>query len=89
MHQEELSSERDRVQESAYMSSAIFYRFKSQKEFSRISFDGSHMGLTVFDIKRDIIQTEKLGSGADFDLRISNADSGNGMFTTTILIMTY
>ncbi|CCG82746.1 MPE1 [Taphrina deformans PYCC 5710] len=57
------------------MSSTIFYRFKSQKDYSRVSFDASQLGLTVFDIKRDIIQTEKLGAGTDFDLRISNADS--------------
>lgn len=60
------------------MSSSVFYRFKSQKDYSRISFDGSQMGLTAFDIKREIIQTEKLGTGADFDLRISNADSNEG-----------
>lgn len=57
------------------MSSSIHYRFKSQKEYSRISFDAAQMGLTVFDIKRDIIQLEKLGTGADFDLVILNADS--------------
>lgn len=57
------------------MSSAIFYRFKSQKDYSRISFDAAQMGLTVFDVKRDIIQLEKLGTGTDFDLLLSNADS--------------
>ena len=57
------------------MSSTIFYRFKSQKEFSKITFDGSQMGMTVFDIKREIIQTEKLGTGTDFDLKISNANN--------------
>lgn len=58
------------------MSSSIFYRFKSQKDYSRISFDAAQLGLTVFDVKRDIIQIEKLGTGADFDLLVSNADSG-------------
>lgn len=65
------------------MSSTIFYRFKSQKDYSRISFDASQMGLNVFDIKRDIIQTEKLGTGADFDLKISNADSNQGTTSQT------
>ncbi|ORY84215.1 DWNN domain-domain-containing protein [Protomyces lactucae-debilis] len=56
------------------MSSSVFYRFKSQKDFTRLSFD-SPLGIGVFDLKRDIITREKLGNGEDFDLRISNADS--------------
>lgn len=56
------------------MSSSVFYRFKSQKDFTRLSFD-SPLGISVFDLKRDIITREKLGNGQDFDLRISNADS--------------
>lgn len=56
------------------MSSTIFYRFKSQKDTSRILFDGT--GLTVFDLKREIIINNKLGDGTDFQLRLYSIDTG-------------
>ncbi|ODV98568.1 hypothetical protein PACTADRAFT_21284, partial [Pachysolen tannophilus NRRL Y-2460] len=55
------------------MSSTIFYRFKCQKELSKIFFDGT--GITVFDLKREIINVNKLGVGTDFDLRLYNPDT--------------
>lgn len=54
------------------MSSSVFYKFKSQKEPSRIEFDGT--GISVFELKRDIIIKSGLGDGADFDLSIFNDD---------------
>ncbi|CCD23735.1 cleavage polyadenylation factor subunit MPE1 NDAI_0C00740 [Naumovozyma dairenensis CBS 421] len=57
------------------MSSTIFYKFKSQRNTSRILFDGT--GLTVFDLKREIIQENKLGDGTDFQLRIYNPDTND------------
>ncbi|BFZ58021.1 Protein mpe1 [Savitreella phatthalungensis] len=57
------------------MASSVFYRFKSQKDYSKIVFDGSSQGLAVFDLKRDIINLEKLGNGQDFDLHVANADT--------------
>ncbi|AET39600.1 cleavage polyadenylation factor subunit MPE1 Ecym_4567 [Eremothecium cymbalariae DBVPG len=55
------------------MSSTIFYRFRSQKDTSRVLFDGT--GITVFDLKRDIIQENKLGDGSGFRLLIYNPDT--------------
>lgn len=55
------------------MSSTIFYRFRSQKDSDRILFDGT--GLTVFDLKREIIQENRLGDGTDFQIRIYNPDT--------------
>lgn len=55
------------------MSSTIFYRFRSQKDSGRIMFDGT--GLTVFDLKREIIQENKLGDGTDFQIRVYNPDT--------------
>lgn len=55
------------------MSSTIFYRFRSQRGTGRILFDGT--GLTVFDLKRDIIRENKLGDGTDFQLRLYNPDT--------------
>ncbi len=58
------------------MSSSVFYKFKSQKEPSRIEFDGT--GISVFELKRDIIIKSGLGDGTDFDLAIFNEDGKEG-----------
>ncbi|KAK9450057.1 DWNN domain-containing protein [Limtongia smithiae] len=57
------------------MSSFIYYKFRSQKDPKRITFDGT--GITVFDLKREIIALNKLGEGTDFDLSIYNADTSD------------
>ncbi|RKF76382.1 putative RING finger protein P8B7.15c [Golovinomyces cichoracearum] len=54
------------------MSSSVFYKFKSQKEPSRVEFEGT--GISVYELKRDIIIKSGLGDGADFDLSIFNDD---------------
>lgn len=59
------------------MSSFVFYKFKSQKEASRISFDGT--SISVWDLKKEIIQENKMGKGADFDFAIYNADTEEGL----------
>ena len=61
------------------MSSSVFFRFKSQKEPSRVTFDGT--GISVFELKRDIIALSKLGDGTDFELIISSEDTGEGTLT--------
>ncbi|QLG72182.1 hypothetical protein HG535_0C05360 [Zygotorulaspora mrakii] len=57
------------------MSSTIFYRFRSQRDTNRILFDGT--GLTVFDLKREIIHENKLGDGTHFQLRLYNPDTND------------
>lgn len=58
------------------MSSSVFYKFKSQKEPSRVTFDGT--GVSVFELKRDIITLSSLGDGTDFDLAIYSIDNNEG-----------
>lgn len=58
------------------MSSSVFFKFKSQKEPQRVTFDGT--GISVFELKRDIISISRLGDGSDFDLAIYNVDSNEG-----------
>lgn len=58
------------------MSSCVFFRFKSQKEPARVAFDGT--GISVFELKREIISLNKLGDGTDFELIISSNDDGTG-----------
>lgn len=56
------------------MSSAVYYKFKSQKEPSKVLFDGT--GISIFDLKKEILLANKLSDTADsFDLIISNPDT--------------
>ena len=59
------------------MSSSVFFKFKSSKEPQRITFDGT--GITVFELKKEIISTSGLGDGTDFDLSIYSEDASEGM----------
>jgi protein MPE1 len=58
------------------MSSSVFFQFKSSKEPTRVTFDGT--GISVFDLKREIISISGLGDGTDFDLLLLNEDSEGG-----------
>ncbi|GAA97829.1 uncharacterized protein L969DRAFT_77888 [Mixia osmundae IAM 14324] len=56
------------------MTSSIYYKFRSQKDASTITFDGT--GISVFDIKKDIIAANKMGGKAsDFDFAIFNPET--------------
>lgn len=58
------------------MASSVFYKFKSQRDESRVTFDGT--GISVFDLKRDIILANNLGKANDFDLFIYDGASNQG-----------
>ena len=58
------------------MASSVFFRFKSQKEPTRVAFDGT--GISVFELKREIILSHRLGDGTDFELIISSEDLSEG-----------
>ncbi|KAK6520618.1 E3 ubiquitin-protein ligase rbbp6 [Arthrobotrys conoides] len=66
------------------MSSSIFFKFKSQKEPTRLPFDGT--AISVFDAKRDIIAIHKLGDGTDFDLAIYNEENNEEYVDDTVMI---
>ncbi|KAK8227335.1 DWNN domain-containing protein [Phyllosticta capitalensis] len=59
------------------MSSSVFFKFKSSKEPQRITFDGT--GISVFELKREIINATGLGDGTDFDLSIYADDTNEGL----------
>jgi protein MPE1 len=67
------------------MSSWVLFKFKSSKEPTRINFDGT--GITVFELKREIITVSHLGDGTDFDLRIYDESSGDEFTDDTALIL--
>ncbi|EWC46504.1 hypothetical protein DRE_04227 [Drechslerella stenobrocha 248] len=66
------------------MSSSIFFKFKSQKEPTRLPFDGTV--ISVFDAKRDIIAIHKLGDGTDFDLAIYDEETNEEYVDDTVMI---
>lgn len=41
-----------------------------------MTFDGT--GISVFELKRDIINMSRLGDGTDFDFNIYNLDTNEG-----------
>jgi protein MPE1 len=55
------------------MSSSVFFKFKSQKEPTRVEFDGT--SISVFELKREIILRSGLGDGTEFDLVIFSDES--------------
>lgn len=59
------------------MASSVFYKFKSQKAESRVTFDGT--GISVFDLKKEIILANSLGKANDFDLVLFDGSSGEGL----------
>lgn len=66
--------------------SVVFYKFKSAKEFDSATFDGT--GISVFDLKREIIIKKKLGKGLDFDLHLYNAQNENEEYTDDQMMIT-
>ncbi|KOS16422.1 dwnn-domain-containing protein [Malassezia pachydermatis] len=53
--------------------SAVYYKFRSQREPQKLTFDGT--GISVWELKREIILQNKLGKGTDFDLAVYDADT--------------
>lgn len=58
------------------MASSVYYKFRSQKDESKVSFDGT--GISVFDLKKEIILANNL-KGNDFDLLLLNPQTNEGM----------
>ncbi|CAC9884989.1 unnamed protein product [Aureobasidium pullulans] len=67
------------------MSSSVFFRFKNQKDVQRVTFDGT--GISVFELKRDIINMSRLGDGTDFDFNIYNLDTNEGKSWTDMVFV--
>ncbi|CEJ93079.1 Putative DWNN domain-containing protein [[Torrubiella] hemipterigena] len=66
------------------MASSVFFKFKSQREPTRVEFDGT--GISVFELKREIIIKSGLGDGTDFDLFIYTDDNSEEYDDDTTII---
>jgi protein MPE1 len=58
------------------MASSVYFKFKSQKEPTRVEFDGT--GISVFELKREIISKSGLGDCTSFDILIYTDDGSEG-----------
>ena len=58
------------------MASSVYYKFKSQRDESKITFDGT--GISVFDLKKEIILSNNLKAN-DFDLVVLDPASTQGL----------
>lgn len=69
------------------MSSSVYYKFKSQRQESRVTFDGT--GISVFDLKKEIILQNNL-KASDIDLLLfDNADQGKHGLLSILVVVTY
>lgn len=58
------------------MASLVHYKFKSQKDFDTVTFDG--MFISVGDLKRQIVDKKGLARDQACELLLTNAQSNEG-----------
>jgi DNA-directed RNA polymerase subunit N (RpoN/RPB10) len=56
--------------------SLVHYKFRAHKNYNSVVFDG--LGISVFDLKREIVIQQKMQKADNFDLVLSNAETGEG-----------
>lgn len=59
---------------------AIYYKFKSARDYDTIAMDGPFISVGI--LKDKIFETKHLGSGKDLDIVISNAQTNEGLFSS-------
>lgn len=55
---------------------AVYYKFKSARDFDSIPMDGPF--ISVGTLKEKIFESKHLGRGTDFDLVVTNAQTNEG-----------
>ncbi|QQP31388.1 Uncharacterized protein FKW44_024981, partial [Caligus rogercresseyi] len=61
---------------------SVRFKFKNDLEFNAVPCDGFH--ISVLDLKRTIIRSKRLGRITDFDLQITNQQTGEN---STLIIV--
>lgn len=56
---------------------ALHFKFRSAVEYDSVNIEGHF--ISVASLKDKIIEAKNLGKGTDFDLLITNAQTGEGM----------
>lgn len=62
---------------------SIHYKFRSAREYDTITVDGGFISL--FDLKKAIIEAKKLGKSLDLDLEVVNAQTNEGKYSLNYL----
>lgn len=57
---------------------AVHFKFKSAKSYDTVTFPGTV--IKVYDLKKAIVEKKQLNKGLDFDLVITDAQTGQGKF---------
>ncbi|KAI4364838.1 hypothetical protein MLD38_020877 [Melastoma candidum] len=63
---------------------AVYYKFKSAKDFDSIAMDGPFISVSV--LKEKIFESKHLGRGTDFDLVVTNAQTNEEYLDEAMLI---
>lgn len=63
---------------------AVHFKFRSAVDFDSINIDGN--GITIANLKDKIVEQKNLGRGTDFDLLITNAESGEEYTDESFLV---
>ncbi|XP_010518720.1 PREDICTED: E3 ubiquitin-protein ligase RBBP6 [Tarenaya hassleriana] len=63
---------------------AIYYKFKSARDYDSIAMDGPFISVGI--LKDKIFETKHLGSGKDFDIVVSNAQTNEEYLDEAMLI---
>ncbi|XP_043693282.1 E3 ubiquitin ligase PARAQUAT TOLERANCE 3-like [Telopea speciosissima] len=63
---------------------AVYYKFKSAKDYDSISIDGHF--ISVANLKEKIFESKHLGRGTDFDLMVTNAQTNQEYLDEATLI---
>jgi len=65
---------------------SVHYKFKSAKDYDTVTFEDAYISLG--ELKRLIISQKKLGKGNDFDLKVTNAQTNDGLTSFVYLTTT-
>lgn len=65
------------------ISMAIYYKFKSARDYDTIAMDGPFISVGI--LKDKIFETKHLGTGKDLDIVVSNAQTNEGLCSCHIL----
>ena len=63
---------------------AVYYKFKSARDYDSIAMDGPF--ISVGTLKEKIFESKHLGRGTDFDLVVTNAQTNEGWFWFRYLV---
>ena len=66
------------------MASTVHYKFKSQKDYDSIEFDG--MFISVGDLKRQITDKRGLGRDQAMELQLTNAQTNDEYEDDAVLV---